>query len=196
MLSCILLSAGFSRRFGSPKALAKMPSHGEILVIQYIQQKLLASQIDEVIIILGAHADQIKSCLLKHKAMKIVYNKDYNFGQTSSFKVGLQNVSSKSKGVMLLPVDYPFVSSATMDTLINHFLKDAPLILIPTFQNQKGHPPLFDIQLKNEFLSLEDSSGLNMVAHYHQKATTLLPVNDAGVIQSFNTKEEFEQLMA
>ncbi|VAX34845.1 hypothetical protein MNBD_UNCLBAC01-1087, partial [hydrothermal vent metagenome] len=85
MLSCILLSAGASARFGSPKALAKQPSNNRP-IIEKIQKTLLKTKIDEIIIVLGAHAESIKPFLLKHKNIKVVYNKDHNFGQTSSFK--------------------------------------------------------------------------------------------------------------
>ncbi len=216
MVSCILLSAGLSSRFKSPKALARLPD--EKTVIERIQQQLLLSKVNEIIVVLGAHLNEIKPYIypsapslqnveqnlkitnpfslgiLKHKAIKIVYNKDHNFGQTASFKVGLQNISSESTGIMLFPIDYPVVSLETIDDLVSFFLKNTPLILIPSFHNKKGHPPVFHTKLKNEFLDLNNAEGLNSIARDHQKDVTLLPVDDAGVIKSFNTKEELKFL--
>ena len=189
MVTCVLLSAGVSQRFGSPKALAKL--HGET-VVEHLQKMLAETQVSEIIVVLGAHADQIKPYILNHKKVKFVYNKDYNFGQTSSFKAGLEGVSDNSRGVLLLPVDYPIICADTIDLLIRHFLDNHPPILIPTFEGHKGHPPLFSIDLRDEFLALDNESGLNTIARAHQDETAVLPVEDVGVISAFNTLEEFE----
>jgi len=92
MIACILLSAGLSQRFGSPKALAQWNTG---TVIEHLQNLLVKSQVDEIIVVCGAHADQIKPHILEHKQVRFVYNKDYNFGQTSSFKAGLKSVSRR-----------------------------------------------------------------------------------------------------
>ena len=94
----------------------------------------------------------------------------------------------------MLPVDYPFIQEETINKLIDIFEKDSPRILIPTFEGRKGHPPLFSNQLRNDFLALDNNSGLNSIAHAHEAHIQLLPVADRGVVQTFNTQEEFEVL--
>ena len=68
--------------------------------------------------------------------------------------------------------------------------------MIPAYKGQKGHPPLFSCELKNEFLQLGNDAGLNTVANNHRENVNILNVDDKGVIMSFNTKEEFENLKA
>ena len=46
MISCILLAAGFSSRFGSPKALAELPGER---VIERLQNELLKTQVEEIV---------------------------------------------------------------------------------------------------------------------------------------------------
>jgi len=191
MITCILLSAGASRRFGSPKALAKL--HNET-VIEHLLKMLDKTQVSEVIVVLGAYADRIKPHLLNHKKVRFVYNKDYNFGQTSSFKVGVEGVSSDARGFLLMPVDYPLISADTINALIRYFLNDNPRILIPTFEGRKGHPPLFSANLRDEFLALDNDSGLNIIAYAHQPETISFPVEDVGVVSAFNTLDEFESI--
>ena len=191
MITCVLLSAGLSQRFGSPKALAKL---NDGTVVEHLQKMLAETQVCEIIVVLGAHADQIKPHILDHKKVRSVYNKDYNFGQTSSFKAGLEDVSDNTRGVLLLPVDYPIICADTIDLLIRNFLDNHPPILIPTFEGHKGHPPLFSIDLRKEILALDNEIGLNTIARAHQAETTVLPVEDVGVISAFNTLDEFERI--
>ncbi len=193
MISCLLLSAGFSSRFGSPKALARLDRQ---TLIEHLQELLLATQLHEIIIVLGHGAEQIKPFLFKHRKIKVVYNKDYKFGQTSSFECGIKKVVAPTTGVLLFPVDYPLIKKETIDTLITYFDEKKPVALIPSYDDRKGHPPIFNIQLKNEFQNLENVLGVNTVIHRHIDEVAVLPVDDPGVIKSFNTKEEFEQLKA
>ncbi len=191
MVSCLLLSAGFSSRFGSPKALALV--HDRTL-IERLQELLLATQLHEVVIVLGHDAERIKPFLFKHKQIKVVYNKDYKFGQTSSFKCGLKQVSPEATGILLFPIDYPLIKNETVQVLISIFERKKPLALIPTYQEQKGHPPIFNASLKNEFLALKDAEGVNTVIYRHADDVDLMPVDDPGVLKSFNTKKEFERI--
>jgi len=191
MISCILLSAGESRRFGSPKALAKINNQ---TVIERLVQMLVSSKLDEVIVVLGANAKQIEPYLLKHKKVRVVYNKNYNLGQTSSFQAGLRAVSKEARGIMLLPVDYPLVEAETINFLIEKFEKDSEKIMIPVYKDKKGHPPAFPASLKDEFLSLSVDKGLNVIAHRYPEKIKLEEVLDLGVTQTFNTNEEFKNL--
>ena len=193
MVSCILLAAGSSTRFGSPKALARVK---DTTVIGYLQNTLVNSKIDQVIVVLGDHSHDVELHILNHKKVRLVYNKDYNLGQTSSFKAGLKAISPKAAGIFLCPVDVPFVSYQTIDLLIHHLGSHAPSILIPAYQGKRGHPPWFHIKHKNAFLGLENTSGLNVYEHQHESEITVLPVDDCGVISSFNTAEEFENIKA
>ena len=191
MISCILLSAGHSQRFGHPKALAifnKKP------LIEHIENILIQSPIDEIIIVLGAYSNEILPYVLKDTKIKAIFNKDYPLGQTSSFKSGLKETSSDSLGIMLLPVDYPFIKNETLKLLIDSFFSQKPQILIPTYKNRKGHPLIFSANLKAEFLDLDNSIGVNSIAQDKSRGVALLAVDDPAVISTFNTPEEFEKL--
>lgn len=191
MITCLMLAAGLSERFGSPKPLAKISDQ---TVIERTQKMLAESSVDEIIVILGAHIEQVKPFVLKHTKVRFVYNKDWNFGQTSSFKTGLREASSLSTGVLLFPVDYPNIQKETIEKLVKEFRKKSVSIIIPTYQDKKGHPPIFSTALKDEFLALEDSVGINVVAKRHGADTAFLPVTDPGVLESFNTVEELQKI--
>ena len=191
MISCVLLSAGYSSRFGSPKALVNFDGSK---LIERLQNILLASNLDEIIVVLGANAQDIEPYLLKHTKIKVVYNKDYNLGQTSSFKAGLKTVSVSSKGIMLLPVDFPLIAAATIKGLVDQFSRREPLVLIPTYLNKKGHPSVFHQSLAQELLALKDEEGINTVVHRHTDEVQLCPVKDEGILLSFNTREELAEL--
>ncbi len=193
MISCVLLAAGESLRFGgSPKALARL---GPKTVLKFILNKLLESEISEVILVLGADADLITPHIPADRRIKTVFNKNFHLGQTSSFKTGLANLEPQTEGTLLLPVDMPLVKSKTIDVLIEAFLKNSKAILIPVWQGKKGHPPIFSKKLFQEFNNLKDDEPLSSIQRKHEEDTLLFAVEDKGVVQSFNTQEEFAQIV-
>ncbi len=192
MISAIILSAGLSQRFGSPKALALV---NNITIIEHLQKVLVDTEIENIYVVLGANADEIKAYILNHKKVHIVYNKNFKSGQTSSFKAGLKALPIQSNAVMLFPVDAPFVKKETISAVISRFRENYPSILVPTHQNKKGHPPVFNISLLSQLLNLSDDTGLNQFQHENKDKIVLFEVDDPGVVQSFNTKEELDAIV-
>lgn len=193
MISCILLAAGASTRFGSPKALVRIGANS---IIERILAMLLDTKASEVIVVLGADAEKISSKIPKNSGIKIVLNENYSQGQTSSFKAGLTNLDSNTEGILLLPVDMPFIKKETINLLIETFLKNTYLIVVPTYENKNGHPPIFSKRLFRDFKDLKNDEPLSTLSRKHEKETLKLPVNDPGVIRSFNTMQEFKQLLS
>ena len=191
MISCILLAAGESKRFGSPKPLAKM---GPKTIIETTVAGLLKTQLLETIVVLGAYAQNISPFITGDPRIKIGLNSNYQNGQTSSVKTGLSYLSPQTKGIMLLPIDMPLVKNITIDRLLEIFLDRNPLILIPTFNDRKGHPPIFSVKLLKELQSLKDDEPLYTIGNQHADQTLLFPVDDEGVVLSFNTPEEFDRI--
>ena len=191
MISCILLSAGLSSRFGSPKALAKLKNE---TVIAHLLNSLLKTSIEEIIVVLGANRDEIEQAIPKNKKIKIAYNANYKLGQTSSFQTGLKAVSPTASGILLLPVDCPLIKPDTVNRLLDFFKKQSPIILIPTYQGRRGHPPIFNISLKAEFSNLSPELGLNTIIYTYEKNVQSFSVNDLGVVQSFNTPDELRKI--
>ncbi len=190
MFSCILLAAGENSRFGYPKGLATAQNR---TVVQHIQETLVNSQINEIIVVLGAQKEKIEPHLLKHKKLIIVHNKDHKLGQTSSFKAGIKQASIKAKGFLLMPVDCPWITTATINSLLEHFTKTKPLILVPKYKDRNGHPPIFHKKLLPELLNLDTSVGVNSFIHAHQNKTEFLSTDDIGTVLTFNTQEEFQK---
>jgi molybdenum cofactor cytidylyltransferase len=190
MITCILLSGGLSERFGSPKPLALMSE--DISVVQHVQNTLLQSSCDQIIVVLGGHAHQVMPSIFIHNRIRVVYNKHYNLGQLSSVQEGWRQAENESTGIMFLPVDCPLVQVSTIDTIIDHFKKEDPDILIPSYQHKKGHPPIFNQRLKSKALEIPTTLGLNSLFTEHPPQT--IDINDPGIIKSFNTPQELEKI--
>ena len=192
MVTCVLLAAGESRRFGSPKALALIK--GQTLIAA-LTQRLIAAKAGRVIVVLGADADLIAPRIPDNPSLAVVLNKNYREGQTSSFKTGLEALPEATRGVMLLPIDVPFVKKETLEVLMKTFLEKQPLVQMPTFNGSFGHPPIFSSKLIPDFKELKNSDPLYTVQRRYAGQILEVPVTDEGVAASFNTPDELRSLL-
>ncbi len=190
MISCILLAAGASRRFGSPKALASFEG---VPVIRAVQERILASPVAELIIVLGADRNRIEPHLLEHRKIVRVYNYRYKFGQTVSFQCGLRRVSPSSLGAMILPVDVPFIRLDTLASLCRTFCRESPDILVPVFDGRRGHPPVVHRRLFPASEALKESQPLHDLVRSGRHVVDL-SVDDPGVRLTFNTPAEWRSI--
>jgi molybdenum cofactor cytidylyltransferase len=90
MIAAIVLAAGSSTRLGRPKQLLPL---GDRAVIEHVVDRVLAANIDRVVVVVGHAADAI-SAVLGDRPVEIVFNPEYRAGQSSSLRVGLELVSS------------------------------------------------------------------------------------------------------
>src|SRR5262245_65921789 len=85
-VSGLVLGAGASSRFGQPKQL--MPFRGSTLLGWVINQAERATGLDEVIVVLGRAADEIRERVVFGNA-KVVENPVFGYGCAYSYQAGL-----------------------------------------------------------------------------------------------------------
>ncbi len=190
MITAIILAAGESKRFGSPKQLAKINSQDTL--IEYLIKTLKETCIDEIIVVLGAYCEEIQKTL--PKGIKISINENFQKGQTSSLKRGLKELSDDCKHFLVIPVDTPLMKTETINEIINKFILSKADIGIPTYAGQKGHPPIYDIKLKDEILNLGDEEPLYHINQKFAANTILIEVLDPGILININTPQDLEKL--
>ena len=186
MISAIVLAAGQATRFGRLKQLVTL---GEKPLLQHVLDNLAQSKIDEVIVVLGAHADEIREQIQFGKA-RAVLNPDYANGMSTSIQAGLRAINAEA--AMIVLADQPLVTSRTLDALIDEYRRSKPNVVIPTFNGFRGNPVIVDRSLFAEMMTIRGDIGCRSIFGNHP--VHLLPVDDRGVVTDIDTVEDYEQL--
>jgi len=181
----IILAAGESRRMGFPKAL--LPYRNETFLDTLIG--LFAGRCEPLIVVLGAGAEQIRS--RASRPATFVVNPDYARGMTTSLQCGLRMVPADAEGVLFTLVDHPSVSSSTIDTLL---ASPRPLLRVPRYGADRGHPIWFSRDLIPEFLAIPVGGAANEVVHRHRQQTEFLDLDDPGIVADIDDPEAYRQL--
>ncbi len=166
-VSAVLLAAGASSRFGSPKLLAEI--EGEP-ILRRVARTFESAGFDEVLVVLPSGEDGGLEDLLR-KVLKdvpgpvqCVGNPGWKAGMFTSVKVGLAAVAATglSTHVAVSPADLPFLRKESLRTILAAAASLGERTLaVPTHAGRRGHPLLFSTALIPRVLSWPDDRRLS-----------------------------------
>ena len=194
MIAAILLAAGESSRMGQPKQL--LDWHGEPLIVAQIEA-LLEAGCGPVVVVLGAHAHQLRALIPSRADVQVTTNRNWREGRASSIRTGARAVSSAREAVVVASVDQP-VSPAVVRALCS-VIERAPdaMIVVPRYEGTNGHPPIFRSELLPELQSVtERQEGLRAIRRRHAERTIFLESDDPIVTLNLNTPDAYRSALA
>jgi molybdenum cofactor cytidylyltransferase len=183
----IVLSAGGSSRWGGrPKALLPV---GRETAVERVIRLATAAGAHRTAVVVGRHAAELAPRL--PPGVEALSNPRWEQGRTGSVQVGLR-WAEEAEGVLLWPVDHPFVGGTTPFRLLDEARRDAmALWVVPTYQGRGGHPVAIRREAFGEVLDLEPGTPLRSVLRRLGVQVARLPVDDPGVLESSDTPDEY-----
>jgi molybdenum cofactor cytidylyltransferase len=190
--AAVVLAAGGSSRFGSPKQLAQWEGKS---FIEQVVDTALASPARPVIVVLGAEVAQSQK-LLAGRPVEVVLNPAWAEGQSTSMKAGLAALPPTAYSAVFLLVDLPGVTPEIISTLIQRHRQTLAPLVWPEYEGQRGNPVLFDRALFPELGQVSgDSGGRPVVMKYKDQAEKVI-VAQRGILEDFDRPEDLENFRA
>tara|TARA_Y100000590_G_scaffold330232_1_gene375075 strand:- start:277 stop:852 length:576 start_codon:yes stop_codon:yes gene_type:complete len=188
MISAILLAAGKSKRMnGENKLIKKIQG---IPLIKHSINNILASYIDELIIVLGYQKEIVEKIIDKNKKIKIVFNNNYESGMSSSIKIGLNKLSSKTESFFICLGDMPMVNYDIYNLIIKS--KDKNEIIVPIYNDQQGNPILFNKSIKEKIMTITGDVGAKKILELNKNKIFNLVINNRFITKGFDTQDDFK----
>lgn len=192
MLAAAILSAGESRRMGSPKALIPYRGH---TFLEHLIEVTTHPRIGTRRIVLGAGAEAIREKLGLDPAI-VAINENWQQGQLSSIQTAVRSLPpGETEGLILCPVDHPLVSAELVARLIAEFDASGKLIVLPTFHGKRGHPLIFRANLYEEILAASPEVGARQVVWNHAPDLLEVPTEEEGVVLNLNSPDVLEKAL-
>lgn len=191
MISAILLAAGESRRMGEFKQLLRL---GEKSFVEHCVDNLLASRVDEVIIVTGHRASEVRRAV-GDRPVRFAHNEDYQSGMASSIKCGVQAISESTRACVLALVDQPRIGADVINLVIETYEKAPTNIVIPTYSGRSGHPILIDVTLKAEILTMDPEQGLRQVVRAHPDQVVRVEWSSRAVLEDCDLPEDYQRVL-
>ena len=191
MVSAILLAAGESRRMGSFKQLLTLAGK---TFVECCVDNLLASRACEVVVVTGHRGAEVRAAI-GARPVSFAHNPDYHSGMSSSIKRGVIAIRDDSRALLVALVDQPQIGADVFNLVIETYLAEQPLMVLPVYEGRTGHPIVLDLKLRDEILEMDTEQGLRQVVSSHRNQTRLVEVPSGTVLLDFDTPEDYRRLI-
>jgi molybdenum cofactor cytidylyltransferase len=166
-------------------------------LIAHAVDTLLASEIDEIIVVLGNEADKVQE-KLRDRQVRLIENPDFREGLSTSVRAGVTAVSRQADGIMVYLADQPLLEPADVNRILRAFVhaKDAgKSIVVPFFDRQRGNPVLLDSSYREAILGVVGDVGCKGVIKRYPDQVFVVQMESDHVIRDMDTIEEYEAVL-
>jgi molybdenum cofactor cytidylyltransferase len=188
-LSAIVLAAGISERMGTQNKL--LLSWGDQCIMEATINQILKAHLFEIIVV-SAH--ETLRTLKVSDQIKIVENRNYSQGMTSSIKTGIRACDTSSDGFMICLADQPFISSDIYSKIYRAFETNPDRIIAPFFQGKKGNPVVFSRRYESALLNNPNSNGCKSVVEKNWPDIVRVDINQGVILEDIDTPEAYRAL--
>jgi CTP:molybdopterin cytidylyltransferase MocA len=156
----LVLAAGGSSRFGGrPKQLAVLDGRP---LLEHVLLAMEASPVDSVVVVLGSHADEVRSGVPLHGAEAVVC-KDWSIGLGASLRAGVDALGD-CEAVAVALGDQPRLSAEAIARVVSQRGADE-LAVRATYGGVPGHPVLLERTLLARVGELSGDAGARDLLH-------------------------------
>ena len=134
MIAAVVLAAGASSRFGSPK---------QRLLLEPVLERIDAAEtIGYVVVVLGAHDVPSRA--------RAVQCRDWERGPGASLRCGLAELPPETEAAVVVLADGPDLAPAAIDRVVECWRARDADIVAASYGGNRGHPVLLARNLWNE----------------------------------------------
>jgi molybdenum cofactor cytidylyltransferase len=191
-VSGLILAAGASMRMGRPKQLLDW---GGRPLVRAAAEVALAARLDPVLVVVGGARAEVEAALAG-LPLRIVANRDYAAGQSTSLRAGVAALDPEIDAVVVLLGDQPFVTAAIVERLVAEWQASAAPIVAPIYAGQRGNPVLFARAVFPELLAVQGDQGARGVLAADPARVRHVAFDDPSPLADIDTLEDYQRLLS
>jgi len=184
----VILAAGGSTRFGTTKQLLDWKGNP---LVKHAAETALAGGLSPVVIVTGADQENV-TLAVKGLPIECVHNPDWEQGQSSSVRTGIESLPPQVGGAMFLLADQPFTPPELIRRLVKEHTINRIPIICPEVNGKRANPVLFDREIFPDLAKLTgDKGGRALFDSYKTRSVNW--ENDL-IRKDIDTPEDYDKL--
>jgi molybdenum cofactor cytidylyltransferase len=185
----IVLASGMSTRFGTANKLLA-PVRGIPVVARTVQAYIDAGVVP-LIVVVGHDAREIELALID-LPVRCVSNPEFRLGQSRALVRGIRELPKDIDAAVIGVADQPFLNGTIVQSVVNRYRLDRPLIVAPRYGGRNGNPVLFSRHLFGELLEVEGDQGGRAVLQRHRHAVAWVDFDDERAARDVDTPHDLD----
>lgn len=177
---------------GEPKQLLEV---GGRPLLELVVSAACASRLDEIVVVLGARAEEIAAQVDFGRARAVV-NPDHEQGMSTSLRAGIAALRPQVSRAVVILGDQPDISASLIDRLLDAQEASGLPAAALSFDGLLHPPMVLGRDLWADLEALQGDIGLRAAIRAHPERVAALPAQRPGDHPvDIDTREDFEQLI-
>jgi molybdenum cofactor cytidylyltransferase len=165
---------------------------GKETIIERVIGNVLSSRLENIMVVLGANKDEIKEATC-HLPVEYCYNEAHEDGMLSSVMCGIRSIPKDAGAALIYLGDQPGISSRVTDAILKVYSEELNGIIIPVYENRRGHPLLVDMKYRRDIEKLDLEQGLRSLMHLFPEDVLEVEVDEPGILVDIDTREDYSK---
>ena len=191
-VSGILLAAGRSLRFGE-ETKQLLDFAGEPL-IRRVAAQACRSLLGEVVAVVGHRARAVEAALVGLD-LRSVSNSRYREGRSGSIAVGISSIDQGAEAALFMTADQPLLTKDVIDRIVTRYTRTRAVIVVPSFEGQRGSPVLFARKLFADLQALRKDRGGREIIRRFPELVVEVELESARPLADIDTPADYERLL-
>ena len=172
MVGAVVLAAGASSRFGSPKQ--------RLLLAPVVRRVRSAHSVDEIVVVVGAHDVDTDA--------RVARCTDWERGPGASLRCGLAALPPGADAAVVVLADGPLLAPEAIERVVEAWQGGAGTVVAASYGGIRGHPVVLD---RGMWAQIPDE-GARALILAHRGTLELRATDDTGVVRDIDTPSQLK----
>lgn len=184
-ISCIVLGAGLSSRFGSDKLLQSWQGKS---ILEHTIEKVSQVDFHEIILVTS---QTIKDAIIWSSDIQVVVNTKQQLGVSHSIELGISQAKD-ADAYLFIVGDQPLLSLYTLNSFVTGFKASGYTLGCVKHDARMGNPTIFSHIYKGELLALEGDVGGKSVMKKHLDKIWFYEIESESELVDIDTIKDYK----
>lgn len=189
-VAAIILAAGPSARFGTPKQLLSYKNRS---LVRHAVEIAVSSSAHPVSVVLGFAAHRVRH-EIADLPVDVIENPAWRGGMSTSIRAGIRTVPPTAEAAIILLCDQPLISTDLLNQMVAAFRSTRPEVVACEYGTSLGVPALFGRSLFPQLLALSGDKGAKQLLSTYSSALVRIPFPGGAV--DIDTPEDYRKAIS
>ncbi|MCX7970601.1 MAG: nucleotidyltransferase family protein [Negativicutes bacterium] len=194
MIGAIIMAAGAGRRFGSIKQLQRLRQH--TLVRSLAITLCGVNFFDRIIAVVGCQGEAVAAELTGLPVL-VCHNPDWEQGQSTTIRRGLEHLSPACRAAMFFVADQPLLTASVITVLVENWHLNRDRIIVPFSEGNPANPVIFPWpQFSDQFHRLQGDEGARKIWRSNPDKVKFVEFDSRIAFTDVDRPEDWEMIKA
>lgn len=188
----VIPAAGQSMRMGCDKR--RLPL-GNMTLLEATVSNLAQAGCSPVVVVLEPVSPCSGLKTLSESPVSVVNLVHPSPNMRTSICAGLRALPHEIDAAAIMPADCPLINAGTISSILEEYCRRRPLLFVPTFKGQQGHPRILAKEIFEDVFSMPEQDRFSSIFSRRSEVTVWFETGDPSVVVDCDTMPDYATLL-